>query len=108
MGGCIQNVPDARKSRASQELKYPTKERENLLRPYPEVKHHLPPGEGWGHTPTHLQNFNPELLLSKGNTGTKSRAETEGMAIQRLSQMEIHPICRHPSQTPLQMLGSAY
>jgi hypothetical protein len=32
----------------------------------------------------HLQNFNGELLLSKGNTGTKSGAETEGKAIQRL------------------------
>ena len=28
--------------------------------------------------PTHLKNFNPEGLLSKGNTGTKSGAETEG------------------------------
>jgi hypothetical protein len=27
--------------------------------------------------PTHLKNFNPELLLSEGNTGTKSGAETE-------------------------------
>ena len=27
---------------------------------------------------THLHNFNTELLLSKGNTGTKSRAESEG------------------------------
>jgi hypothetical protein len=25
--------------------------------------------------PTHLQNFNPELLLSKGNMGTKCGAE---------------------------------
>jgi hypothetical protein len=31
--------------------------------------------------PIHLQNFNPELLLTKGNTGTKSGAETEGKAI---------------------------
>jgi len=30
---------------------------------------------------TLLKNFNPELLLSKGNTGTKSGAETEGKAI---------------------------
>ena len=29
--------------------------------------------------PIHLQNFNPELLLSKGNAGTKTEgAETEG------------------------------
>ena len=31
--------------------------------------------------PTHLQNFNPELLLSKGNAGAKSRAETKGKVI---------------------------
>jgi hypothetical protein len=30
------------------------------------------------------QNFNPELILSKGNTETKSGSETEGKAIQRL------------------------
>jgi hypothetical protein len=28
-------------------------------------------------TPTYLKNINTELLLSKGNTGTKSGAETE-------------------------------
>jgi hypothetical protein len=28
--------------------------------------------------PTNFKNFNPELLLSKGITRTKSRAETEG------------------------------
>ena len=27
---------------------------------------------------TYLQVFNPEFLLSKGNTGTKSGAEAEG------------------------------
>ena len=27
-------------------------------------------------SPTHLKNFNTEWLLSKGNTGTKSGAET--------------------------------
>jgi hypothetical protein len=30
---------------------------------------------------THLQDFNPELLLFKGNIGTKSGAESEGKAI---------------------------
>jgi len=30
---------------------------------------------------THLQNFNSELLLSKGNTGTKGITETEGKDI---------------------------
>jgi hypothetical protein len=32
-------------------------------------------------TPTHIKNINPELLLSKYNTGPKSGAETEGKAI---------------------------
>ena len=32
-------------------------------------------------------NFNPELLLSKGNAGTKSEAETERKAIQRLPHL---------------------
>jgi hypothetical protein len=40
--------------------------------------------------PIHLQNFNPELLLSEGNTGTKSGAETEGKAIQRLPHLPSH------------------
>jgi hypothetical protein len=31
--------------------------------------------------PTYFQNFNPELLLSKGNTWTNNGAETEGKAI---------------------------
>jgi hypothetical protein len=36
------------------------------------------PHPGWGMgPPIRLQNFNPEFLLSKGNTGTKSGAETE-------------------------------
>jgi hypothetical protein len=37
------------------------------------------------------QNFNPELLLFKGNTGTKSGAETEAKTIQRLPHLEIIP-----------------
>jgi hypothetical protein len=37
--------------------------------------------EGW---PPPISKFNPELLLlSKGNTGTKSGAETEGKIVQR-------------------------
>jgi hypothetical protein len=47
-----------------------------------------------GATP-HLQNFYPELLLSKGNTETKNEIETEGKAIQRLPHLGIHPTCRH-------------
>jgi hypothetical protein len=41
---------------------------------------------------THLKNINPEFLLSKGNTGTKSGAETEGKAIQGLPHLPLHPI----------------
>jgi hypothetical protein len=40
---------------------------------------------------THLQNFNPELLLSKGNTGTKSETKAEGKAIKRLPHQGTHP-----------------
>jgi hypothetical protein len=40
---------------------------------------------------THLsQKFNPELLLSKGNPGTKSRTETEGKSIQRMPHLGFH------------------
>jgi len=34
-------------------------------------------------TPTHLKNINPEFLLSKGNSGTKSGADTEAKTIQK-------------------------
>jgi hypothetical protein len=34
--------------------------------------------------PTYLKNINRESLLIKGNAVTKSGAETEGKAIQRL------------------------
>jgi hypothetical protein len=33
----------------------------------------------------------PELLLCKGNTRTKTGAETEGKVIQRLPHLGIHP-----------------
>jgi hypothetical protein len=39
--------------------------------------------------PNHFQNFNLELLLSIGNTGTKSGAENERKAIQRLPHLGI-------------------
>jgi hypothetical protein len=57
----------------------------------------MAPGWGLG-PPTHLKNFNPELLQSKENTGTKSRAETEGKAIQRLPHLGIHPIYRYQTK----------
>jgi hypothetical protein len=50
-----------------------------------------------------LQIFNSEFFLSKGNAGTKSRAETEEKVIQRLPYLWIHPICSHQTQTLLQM-----
>jgi len=34
-------------------------------------------------------------ILTEGNTGTKSGAETKGKAIQRLPHLGIHPICSH-------------
>jgi hypothetical protein len=38
----------------------------------------------------HLKNINPEFLLSKRIAGTRSGAETEGKAIQRLPHLGIH------------------
>jgi hypothetical protein len=58
----------------------------------------------WENGPsTHLKIVNPEMFLSKGKTGTKHGTETEGKAIQRLSYLGIHPICRHQTQTLLRM-----
>jgi hypothetical protein len=36
---------------------------------------------------THLTNFNPELFLPKENTGSKSGAEMEEKAVQRLPHL---------------------
>jgi hypothetical protein len=55
-------------------------ERENLERPYPEVRQSSRLRNGATHP---FQNFNPELFLFKGNAGTKSRAEAERKTIQR-------------------------
>jgi hypothetical protein len=58
------------------------------------------------------QNMDTSVLLRRGNeipiggdTETKCGAETEGMTIQRLPHLGIHPIYRH--QTLLQMPRSA-
>jgi hypothetical protein len=40
-------------------------------------------------------------ILKGGNNETKYGAETEGMAIQRLPHLGIHPIYRHQTQTVL-------
>jgi hypothetical protein len=56
------------------------------------------PGGGMG-PPIHLQKLNPELLLAKGNTGTKSGTQTEGKVIQELFHLRIHPIYSHQTQT---------
>jgi hypothetical protein len=53
-------------------------------------------GSGMG-PPTHLKNFKPELSPSKGSAETKSRAETEGKAIQRLPHIRIPLICTQKS-----------
>jgi len=107
--GRHQHVPNARKARSSStqqglySLHCQTKEREHLYRPYPEVKQ----GPGWGGATYTSQNFNLELLLTKGNTGTLSRAETKGKAIQRLPHLGIHPLCSHYTQILLLMSRSA-
>jgi hypothetical protein len=56
------------------------------------------------------QKVDPWILLRRGNkipmggiTETKFRAESEGMTIQRLSHLGIHPINNHQTQTLLQM-----
>jgi hypothetical protein len=41
------------------------------------------------------------LLLSKRNTGTKSGAETEEKAIQKLPNLGFHPICSLQTQSLL-------
>jgi hypothetical protein len=38
-------------------------------------------------------------ILMEGVTETKFRAETEGMTIQRLSHLRIHPINNHQNKT---------
>jgi hypothetical protein len=60
------------------------------------------------------QSVNTSILLRRGikipmggDTETKFRAETEGKAIQRLLHLGIHSICRHQTQTLLQMPRSA-
>ena len=56
------------------------------------------------------QSVDTLILLSRGNkmtmervTETKFRAETEGMTIQRLPHLGIHPINNHQTQTLWQM-----
>jgi hypothetical protein len=60
------------------------------------------------------QRVDTSILLRGGNkipmegvTETKFRAETEGMAIQRLPHLGIHPINNHQTQILLQMATSA-
>jgi hypothetical protein len=55
--------------------------------------------------PTHLNTFNLELLLSKGNAGTKNEAEAEGRDTGRILHLGIHPILRHQTATLLSKLG---
>jgi hypothetical protein len=53
--------------------------------------------KGRGHPPT-SKFFNPEMFLSKGRTGTKNGAETEGRVIWGPTHLEIHHVCRHQAQ----------
>ena len=52
--------------------------------------------EGWGHPPI-FKNFNLELFLSKGRTGTKTGAETEERATQE--QASLDPSHQQTSKT---------
>jgi hypothetical protein len=56
------------------------------------------------------QSINTLILLRRGNkipmggvTETKFGAETEGMTIQKLPHLGVHPINNHQTQTLLQM-----
>jgi hypothetical protein len=56
------------------------------------------------------QSVDTSILLRRGNkipmegvTETKFRAETEGMTIQKLPHLGIHPINKHPNQILLWM-----
>ena len=60
------------------------------------------------------QSVDTSILLRRGNkipmegvTETKCGAETEGMTIQRLPHLGIHPIYSHQTQTLLWMPTSA-
>jgi hypothetical protein len=109
--GSHQQVPDARKARSSQDptgMIFPEMPNKGEGEPVESIsrgKARPQVGE-WGHLLI-SKNFNPELLLSKGNMGTKCGTEIEGKAIQRLPHLEIHPIYRHQTQTLLQMPRSA-
>jgi hypothetical protein len=46
--------------------------------------------------PTHLKIFNPELFLSKGNTGTKTNKQTN----KQTNKMEQRLKERHPETAP--------
>ena len=61
------------------------------------------------------QSVDTLILLRRGNkirmegtTETKFEADTEGMTIQRLPHLGIHPIYSHQTQTILWMPTSAY
>jgi hypothetical protein len=60
------------------------------------------------------QSVDTLILLERGNTipmegvtETKFRSETEGMTIQKLPHLGIHPINNHQTQGLLQMLSRA-
>jgi hypothetical protein len=60
------------------------------------------PVEKWGHPPI-SKTFKSKWLLSKGNTGTKSGAESEGKSIKTLPDLGIHHTCRRQTHTLLQI-----
>jgi hypothetical protein len=67
----------------------------------------LEKSEGGMGPPTYLKILTQNYSCQKEMQGKKSRAETKEMAIQRLPHLEIHPICRHQTQTLLLMPRSA-
>ena len=80
----------------------------NLKRPPPVAKQDPPPS-GRIRTPTYLPTklFTQNLSYSKKKKifRDKDVAETEGMANQKLAQLEIHPMSKHQYLTALRYSG---
>jgi len=104
-----QQVPDAKKERCSQDPGMRLAEiPDKGYRTCRGFIHRVGKAPRGGMGPlTHLQIFNPGLLLSKGNMGSKCGTESEGKAIQRLPYFGIHPTYSHQTQTLFQMPRSA-
>ena len=110
-GGSHQKVPDVRKARGSQDpmgnISWNTQQRGG--RTCRDHIHRLGKTTSWGvESPTHLQIFIPELLLSKENTGTKCGAETKKRKVHpETAPPGDHPTYSHQIQTLFLVLRSA-